>query len=605
MDHEPKYSTASSTGDATKAVKTNTQDSTPLANSDAPEQAEQDQLKHARSVTYLATREYWHSLLKQQGVDYYQLPLRQIPPGLADSTATDQGVEEAITTGRAAAGTAPDQAGYSITSLYTALMPEQIRTNLGAYYTPPAVANRMIELSTLAGIDWKSARTMDPACGGGAFLAPLARKMLESMESQAPRDNLEDLESRLRGYEIDPFAAWLAQVFLDAVLMDLALQAGRPPANVVTVCDALKAPEETQLFDLVIGNPPYVKQTLEPEVREKFQRSIYGHANLYGLFTDLALRLARPGGVITYVVPTSFLSGAYFKSLRQLLEDQAPPRTMEFIDARKGIFQDVLQETVMMVCHKNPNETVGTAGVAELQTEGPLATSLAGSFTISRSSGRLWLIPRAPQHNPLIQAAKNMSHRLADYGYEVNTGHLVWNRNKDGLRETSENGTYPLIWAESIRPDGEFTFGTEQKHQYRYFKPGPREQGLITARECVLLQRTTAKEQDRRLIAARLPQEFVEDHGGVVIENHVNIIMPQTQSPGVPTTTLTSLLNSDTVNELFRCINGSVAVSAYELEDLPLPGIQDLQRLNDLVSEASPRQDTENEIRQLYGGAAP
>ena len=605
MDHEPKYSTASSTGDATIAVNTNTQGPTPLANSDAPEQAEQDQLKHARSVTYLATREYWNSLLEQQGADHHQLPLRKIPPGLADSTATAQAVEEAITTGRAAAGTAPDEAGYSITSLYTALMPDQTRTNLGAYYTPPAIAQRMIELSTLAGIDWKSARIMDPACGGGAFLAPVARKMLQSMESRDPSSTLEDLESRLRGYEIDPFAAWLAQVFLDAVLMDLSLQAGRPLTSVVTVCDALLAPEQDPPFDLVIGNPPYGKTTLPQELRDKFKRSLRGHANLYGLFTDLAVRLAAPGGIITYIMPTSFLSGAYFESLRTLLESQAPPRNMEFITTRKGVFQDVLQETVMVVCRKDDANAPGRVGMAELQPDGSLGIVDSGNFTIPGKSGRPWLIPRAPQHSPLIEAARNMPHRLADYGYEVNTGPLVWNRHKDGLREKPEDGTYPLVWAESIRPDGEFSFGVEQKHQHRYFKPGPSEQGLITARECVLLQRTTAKEQDRRLIAARLPQEFVEEHGGAVIENHVNIIMPQTDCPGVSTNTLTALLNSETVNDLFRCINGSVAVSAYELEDLPLPGIQELHRLNELVCGAAPRQDTENEIHLLYDSTAP
>jgi hypothetical protein len=44
-------------------------------------------------------------------------------------------------------------------------------------------------------------------------------------------------------------------------------------------------------------------------------------SNLYGLFTDLAAQLARRGGVIAYVTPTSFLAGEYFKSLRALLAE--------------------------------------------------------------------------------------------------------------------------------------------------------------------------------------------------------------------------------------------------------------------------------------------
>ena len=217
--------------------------------------AEQRQLDHARAVTYLATREYWNALLIQQGADAHQLPLRRIPPGVAGRTAANQDTEEAIRTGTASAGTTPEEAGHRITSLYTSLMPGRARAELGAYYTPPAVARRMIELSDLAGVEWRSARVMDPACGGGAFLAPIAARMLESMDSKDPKDSLTDLESRLSGYEIDPFAAWMTRVFLDAVLMNLSLRAGRRPGNIVTVCDALRAPAEDPLFDLVIGKP--------------------------------------------------------------------------------------------------------------------------------------------------------------------------------------------------------------------------------------------------------------------------------------------------------------------------------------------------------------
>ena len=41
-----------------------------------------------------------------------------------------------------------------------------------------------------------------------------------------------------------------------------------------------------------------------------------------------------------------------------------------------------------------------------------------------------------------------------------------------------------------------------------------------------LVQRTTAKEQNRRLIAAELPASFIKKHGAVVVENHVNMVRP-------------------------------------------------------------------------------
>jgi adenine-specific DNA-methyltransferase len=42
-------------------------------------------------------------------------------------------------------------------------------------------------------------------------------------------------------------------------------------------------------------------------------------------------------------------------------------------------------------------------------------------------------------------------------------------------------------------------------------------------------------------------------------------------NPGLPAAVIAGLLNSAAVDAAFRCINGSVAVSAFELEELPLP----------------------------------
>ena len=227
--------------------------------------------------------------------------------------------------------------------LYTGLMPDRFRAQFGAYYTPPALCEWLLDIATEAGVDWCSARVLDPACGGGAFLAPVARRMADSLKFSGARVALESVQRRLRGFERDPFAAWMSQVFLDAALADLCGEAGARLRSDVRVCDSLQQMPVGEGFDLVVGNPPYGRITLSPELREKFRRSLFGHANLYGVFTDLALRLTRQGGVIAYVTPTSFLSGEYFKALRGLLGREAPPVSIDFLGERKGVFADVLR----------------------------------------------------------------------------------------------------------------------------------------------------------------------------------------------------------------------------------------------------------------------
>jgi adenine-specific DNA-methyltransferase len=116
----------------------------------------------------------------------------------------------------------------------------------------------------------------------------------------------------------------------------------------------------------------------------------------------------------------------------------------------------------------------------------------------------------------------------------------------------------------------------------------------------VLLQRTTAKEQRRRLIAAELPESFIRLHRGVAIENHLNMVRAITRDPVVRACVIASLLNSLAVDVAFRCINGSVAVSAFELEELPLPSPNVLKRVEQLIARGAPASKVEAVIAAAY-----
>ena len=533
----------------------------------------------ARTFTKAIIESYWKRL--QKGAvfpfslpDFFSL---QRTTDLPDTAYT-----LAFTMGEAASSLEPLAAAYLISVTYTAMLPDDTRSRLGAYYTPPPLAERLVSMATSAGVNWETCRVLDPACGGGAFLSAVAAPLLKAVVGKSPAKALADVASRLRGFEIDPFAAWLSQVFLEATFMPLCHGAGVRLPVLVEVCDSLKVREPREredYYDLVIGNPPYGRVSLAPDMRKRYGRSLYGHANLYGLFTDLAIRMSRNGGVIAYVTPTSFLAGEYFKSLRGLLAASARPVNIDFLSVRKGVFDDALQETMLATYRKTGvylhAPTVHFIAPTE---QDDLAVEKGGCFDLSKGGGP-WLVPRSIEQAHLIEKLRAMTHRLRDYGYEVSTGPLVWNRHKDQLAETQSKATLPLIWAEAVTSDGCFQFRADKKNHSPYFKVRSGNDWLITRKPCVLLQRTTAKEQSRRLIAAALPAAFIQKHGAVVIENHLNMIRPITSSPALPAATLAALLNSAAVDRAFRCISGSVAVSAYELENLPLPSPDDLKRL--------------------------
>ncbi len=169
----------------------------------------------------------------------------------------------------------------------------------GAYYTHAGIVRYMVAKARRFQPGARS--VIDPACGHGAFLLESDRTFGKALTA-------------LVGLDCDPLA------------VDLARR--RVPAARIHRADALldQVPDG---FDLCLGNPPYISSGLRGSVRHpddwvRLLRHRYRHTaqykvNTYPLFVERGLELLRPGGVLGYILPDSFLSGRFFAGLRQLL----------------------------------------------------------------------------------------------------------------------------------------------------------------------------------------------------------------------------------------------------------------------------------------------
>lgn len=547
----------------------------------------------------LAVGAYWNSIYNT---------IRELPEcAPLDSIRTDDSVKAvAEAVGQAAAKLEVADASYYIGNLYTSLLPENIRSANGVFYTPPALAERLITMAAKAGdIKWDQISIADPACGCGAFLIPMTLRIVEASKTKTAEQILQHIETNLRGFEIDQFAGWLCQVFIEIALKKIILFAGRPVKNIIIICDTLNYPfKDDDKFDLVIGNPPYGKVKLTDIIALRYTESLYGHPNLYGLFTHLAIDITKQEGTIAYLTPTSFLSGEYFKKLRAYIGKNAQPVEVDFVSVRKDVFEDVLQETMLATYVKNSykNNNERFLAVNELTALSPFKTETKhiGKFGLSNEIQAPWILSKHHNEADIVQSMDNMKSRLQDWGYKVVTGQLVWNRFKQHLTDDHNALCYPIIWSESVLPDGTFFFKADKKNHKKWFLYSQNLNFLLTKTACVLLQRTTAKEQSKRLIATVLPQSFIDNNKAVIVENHLNIITTNTPNPAVSLEVLSTFLNSKVVNDAFRTISGSVAVSAYELEALPLPDAISLKKLIQLIKNNASNECIEEECRNLY-----
>ena len=80
------------------------------------------------------------------------------------------------------------------------------------------------------------------------------------------------------------------------------------------------------------------------------------------------------------------------------------------------------------------------------------------------------------------------------------------------------------------------------------------------------------------------------------MENHVNVLTCNDQDVPLTPHLLVTLLRSRALDRAYRCLSGSVAVSAYELAALPMPEPGVLRAWHGLTAA-----ELEAAIDKLYG----
>jgi len=202
---------------------------------------------------------------------------------------------------------ADDERHYWVASLYALLMPKARRRRLAAYFTPPHLAHHAIDALLKAGIKPGQHRILDPASGGAAFLVPLAAHIVSQGRRRGNRAEtiVQTISDTLHGVEIDAGLAQLSKALLTDLLHAEIDASGVELDGLVDRANTLELKRPGELYDAVIGNPPYGRILRPTKFLREHYRSVIsgGYVNLYALFIELALRWVRPGGVICLIVP--------------------------------------------------------------------------------------------------------------------------------------------------------------------------------------------------------------------------------------------------------------------------------------------------------------
>lgn len=136
-------------------------------------------------------------------------------------------------------------------------------------------------------------------------------------------------------------------------------------------------------FDAIVGNPPYIDVKEMPvEVKTELSRtyrSAQQRFDLYVPFIEQGLRLLRPKGYLTYIVPSMFMRREYGTDIRKvILEESSLSRVVDF--GTNQVFKGPLNYVAIIVLERSIKNrpfdviTFDRTGLDEVELENILST---------------------------------------------------------------------------------------------------------------------------------------------------------------------------------------------------------------------------------------
>jgi hypothetical protein len=262
-------------------------------------------------------------------------------------------------------------------------------------------------------------RIVDPACGSGAFLISAFRRLLaeriatardvERTRGATPRaidetpliaailrENIFGVDINPASVEIAKLALWLHSARASAPLSSLehTIQIGNSLVGEDFWAGKRRTAEAEERvravdwraafpevwpagreggFDIVLGNPPYVKlqnlMKVDPDVvaylsaergSDTYRSAQTGNFDLYLPFIEKGLRLLAPGGRMAYIAPSLWSVNQYGEGLRRLVRrGRHLDRWLDFKSHQ--IFEDVITYTSLQFFTRDPRDVVRIA----------------------------------------------------------------------------------------------------------------------------------------------------------------------------------------------------------------------------------------------------
>lgn len=474
------------------------------------------------------------------------------------------------------------------TKEYLDSMPKTERKKIGQFFTSEETARFMADMFDFEKVGTNTVTILDPGAGSGILSAALIdRIMAEKVFTDVKLvcyENNEDVLPILHanlafmGEQIQQSTGLVFKYEIRAEDYILSQQHDFE--------EDLLANKNPTKYDLIIGNPPYLRVLRDHPAALAVPRIVHGAPNLYFIFAALSLFNLKENAQMIYIIPRSWTSGAYFEAFRSYLLDVGKIEQLHLFVSRDKVFdqEQVLQETMILKMTKtkiSPENVLITSSNSSHDFSNVTMLKVPYNTVVCGNSNYVYL-PTSEEDMLTIQKINRYSDTLPDLGYRMKTGIVVDFRQWDELRAEPGEHTIPLFYSQHIK-NGRVNHEPSGKDYDWMVDTVP---GLIQRnKNYVFCKRFTAKEERRRLQCGIYLSADFSEYSCIGTQNKINFVDRIDKADMEPEIVygIYGLLNSTLFDQYYRILNGSTQVNSTEINSIPVPPTEMIGQIGEMI----------------------
>lgn len=458
------------------------------------------------------------------------------------------------------------------TNKYIEEMPKEIRKKRGQFFTSKETALFMTTLFDLSSFT-DNISVLDPGAGSGILTAALIQhlnkveivKKVKVTCYETNKDIIKLLENNL---------SWIknhSKVKIEYIIIN---------DNYITSQKlAYNKKESIYKYDIIIGNPPYMKIGKNADEALAMSDICYGAPNLYFLFMEMGSFNLANNGELVFIVPRSWTSGAYFRKFREKFLNEISLEHIHLFVSRNKVFEQemVLQETIIIKVKKTSiqsSKVIITTTNSNADFSNKTIFNVPYNMVVYGENKYVFLITSQKELD-IIKKVHRWTDTLPSIGLKMKTGLTVDFRNKNLLRSYNEKTTVPLFYSQHIQ-NGKVSFPIGKENEYILTE----QNGLLQENKNYLfIKRFTSKEEKRRLQCGVYLAKEHSKYKMISTQNKINFITGLNEVSDCLVYGLYVLFNSTLYDRYYRILNGSTQVNSTEFNTIPVPSIKYIEKM--------------------------